>query len=104
MKEVKVRVLPLMPPAPAVRVASKLVAFWVGPVRPRKDRALPVPVMARSVAVPVLILSVPLTTEEAVSPAVVDSKAWNDASESGDWAPKIRPHATERHHSFFHKV
>ena len=45
-----------------------------------------------------------LTIYEIDSPAVVDSKAWNDASEWGDWAPKIRPHATERHHSFFHKI
>jgi len=34
VKEVKVKVLPLMPPAPAVRAAAKLVALLVAPVRP----------------------------------------------------------------------
>ncbi len=31
-------------------------------------------------------------------------KAWKQAGEWGDWAPKIRPHTTERHHSFFEKI
>ena len=38
------------------------------------------------------------------SPAVVDSKAWDEGSAWGDWATKIRPHTTSRHHSFFEKV
>jgi len=41
---------------------------------------------------------------EIDSPAVVDSAAWKTASEWGDWAPKIRPHASERHHSFFRRL
>jgi hypothetical protein len=45
-----------------------------------------------------------LAIYEIDSPEVVDSKAWSEASERGDWAPKIRPHATERHHSFFKKI
>ena len=49
-----------MPPAPAVRAAVKLVSVPVVPVRPSAESALPVPVMDRSAAVPVLIFSTPL--------------------------------------------
>jgi hypothetical protein len=35
---------------------------------------------------------------------VVDSPEWKEKGEWGDWAPKIRPHTTERHHSFFEKI
>jgi hypothetical protein len=45
-----------------------------------------------------------LAIYEIDSPDIVNSPAWNKASESGDWAPKIRPHTTERHHSFFKKI
>jgi len=45
-----------------------------------------------------------LAIYEIDSPDIVNSAAWNEASEWGDWAPKIRPHATERHHSFFKKI
>ena len=45
-----------------------------------------------------------LAIYEIDSPEIVDSPEWNKASEWGDWAPKIRPHATERHHSFFKKI
>jgi len=45
-----------------------------------------------------------LAIYEIDSPAVVDSAAWKQAGEWGDWAPKIRPHTTERHHSFFEKI
>jgi hypothetical protein len=45
-----------------------------------------------------------LAIYEIDSPEIVDSAEWNKASEWGDWAPKIRPHATERHHSFFKKI
>ncbi len=38
------------------------------------------------------------------APAVVDSAAWEEASAWGDWATKIRPHTTSRHHSFFEKM
>ena len=38
------------------------------------------------------------------APEVVDSKAWDEASAWGDWATKIRPHTTSRHHSYFEKI
>ena len=38
---------------------------------------------------------------ELTSPEVIHSAAWAEAGESGEWAPKIRPHTTERHHSMF---
>ena len=65
-----------MPPAPAVRDAEKLVSVPVAPVRPNTESALPVPVMARSAAVPVLRLMTPLTlTEEAVWPVATATVA-----------------------------
>jgi hypothetical protein len=45
-----------------------------------------------------------LAVYEIDSPDIVDSDAWKKAGEWGDWAPKIRPHTTERHHSFFKKI
>jgi len=45
-----------------------------------------------------------LAIYEIDSPAVVDSKEWDTASAWGDWATKIRPHTTSRHHSFFEKI
>jgi hypothetical protein len=41
---------------------------------------------------------------EIDSPAVIDSAAWREAGAWGDWATKIRPHTTERHHSLFRRV
>ena len=41
---------------------------------------------------------------EIESPAIVDSKEWEVAGAWGDWATKIRPHTTSRHHSFFKKI
>jgi len=41
---------------------------------------------------------------EIDSPAVVSSKEWEEAGAWGDWATKIRPHTTSRHHSFFEKI
>jgi hypothetical protein len=38
------------------------------------------------------------------SPDVIKSAAWHKAGETGDWAPKIRPHTTSRHHSVFRKI
>ena len=35
---------------------------------------------------------------------IVDSKEWEVAGAWGDWATKIRPHTTSRHHSFFKKL
>ena len=45
-----------------------------------------------------------LAIYEIDSPEVVDSPAWKEKGEWGDWAPKIRPHTTERHHSYFKKI
>ena len=45
-----------------------------------------------------------LAIYEIDSPAIVDSDAWKTAGEWGDWASKIRPQTTERHHSFFQKI
>ena len=70
LKEEKLRVLPLMPPAPAARAAVKAVAVPVLPARPSAASALPVPEMARSALVPVLIFSAPAAViEDAVCPS-----------------------------------
>jgi hypothetical protein len=45
-----------------------------------------------------------LAIYEIDSPDIVDSPEWQKAGEWGDWAPKIRPHTTERHHSYFKKI
>ncbi len=76
LNDVKLRVLPLMPPAPAVRAAVKLVSVPLAPVRPSAASALPVPVIDRSAVVPVLSFNVPLAeTEEAAMPVAVVSTA-----------------------------
>ena len=67
LKEEKVRVLPEMPPTPAVRAAVKAVPVPVLPARPSAARALTVPEIARSALTPVLIFSAPaVLIEEAV--------------------------------------
>ena len=35
---------------------------------------------------------------------VMKSAAWLDASEKGDWAPKIRPHTTNRSHTVMRTI
>ena len=45
-----------------------------------------------------------LAIYEIDSPEIIESKAWDEASAWGDWATKIRPHTTSRHHSIFKKV
>lgn len=45
-----------------------------------------------------------LAIYEVESPDIVNSPAWQEAGEWGDWAPKIRPHTAERHHSYFKKI
>src|SRR5215467_285243 len=80
LNEVKVKVLPLMLPAPAERPAVKLVAVPVLPVSPSAAIALPAPVMVRSDAVPVLICSAPLAAiDDAVAPDAVLSVAVQEA-------------------------
>jgi len=71
LKEVKVKVLPPMPPVPEVRAAVKADAVPVLPARPRTDSALPVPVTDRSALTPVEILSWP--------EALIDEAVWPDA-------------------------
>ena len=45
-----------------------------------------------------------LALYEVDSPDVINSPAWLKASESGDWAPKIRPHTTNRSHTVMRKI
>jgi hypothetical protein len=35
---------------------------------------------------------------------VINSPAWQEASDLGDWKPKIRPHTTNRQHSVFQRI
>ncbi len=41
---------------------------------------------------------------ELDSPAVLETAAWAEAGAWGDWATKIRPHTTSRHHSVFKRI
>ena len=41
---------------------------------------------------------------EIASPSVIESKEWQEAGVRGDWATKIRPHTTSRHHTIFKKI
>ena len=45
-----------------------------------------------------------LALYEVDSPSVVNSPAWLAASEKGDWAPKIRPHTTNRSHTVMRRI
>ena len=45
-----------------------------------------------------------LAIYEIDSPDIVESTAWEEASAWGDWASKIRPHTTSRHHSYFREI
>ena len=45
-----------------------------------------------------------LAIYEIDSPEIVESKAWEEGSAWGDWASKIRPHTTSRHHSYFREI
>ncbi len=38
------------------------------------------------------------------SPDVLKSDAWEKAGAFGDWATKIRPKLTARHHSVFERI
>src|SRR5439155_7520094 len=35
---------------------------------------------------------------------IINSPAWQEASDLGEWKPKIRPHTTNRQHSVFHTI
>ena len=41
---------------------------------------------------------------EVDSAEIIDSPAWQEASDLGEWKPKIRPHTTNRQHSVFRKI
>jgi hypothetical protein len=45
-----------------------------------------------------------LTIYEIDSPEVLQSADWEKAGSFGDWATKIRPHLTSRHHSVFERI
>jgi hypothetical protein len=45
-----------------------------------------------------------LTIYEIDSPDVLKSEAWEKAGAFGDWATKIRPKLTSRHHSVFERI
>ncbi len=45
-----------------------------------------------------------LALYELASADIVDSPAWNEAAEKGDWAPKIRPHTTNRSHTIMRRI
>ena len=45
-----------------------------------------------------------LAIYEVDSAEVLDSDAWKEAADLGEWAPKVRPHTTNRHHSVFRRI
>jgi hypothetical protein len=45
-----------------------------------------------------------LTIYEIDSPDILKSDAWEKAGAFGDWATKIRPKLTARHHSVFERI
>jgi hypothetical protein len=45
-----------------------------------------------------------LAIYEVGDAAVIDSPAWTEASDFGEWKPKIRPHTTNRRHSVFERI
>ena len=45
-----------------------------------------------------------LAVYELDAPDVMNSPAWHEASEKGDWAPKIRPHTTNRSHTVMRRI
>jgi hypothetical protein len=45
-----------------------------------------------------------LAVYEVDDAAVIDSPAWTEASDRGEWKPKIRPHTTNRRHSVFAEI
>ena len=45
-----------------------------------------------------------LAIYETDSAEVINSPAWQEASDLGEWKPKIRPHTTNRQHSVFRQI
>src|SRR5215813_9566754 len=79
LKDVKVKVVPLMPPGAAVRDAVKVGELPVLPLNPSAASALPDPDIVRSEVVPVLICSAPLLAiDDGMAPEAVLSVAAPD--------------------------
>ena len=45
-----------------------------------------------------------LAIYEVDSAEIINSPAWTEASDLGEWKPKIRPHTTNRQHSVFQRI
>ena len=45
-----------------------------------------------------------LALYEVDSAEIIDSPAWTQASDLGEWKPKIRPYTTNRMHSVFEQI
>ncbi|MGH7061595.1 MAG: hypothetical protein ACREFH_14505 [Stellaceae bacterium] len=45
-----------------------------------------------------------LAVYECDNAEVINGAAWTEASDLGEWKPKIRPHTTNRQHSIFQKI
>jgi len=45
-----------------------------------------------------------LAIYEVDDDAVIDSPAWTEASDKGEWKPKVRPHTTNRRHSVLERT
>ena len=45
-----------------------------------------------------------LAIYEVDTAEIINSPAWQEASDLGEWKPKIRPHTTNRQHSVFRKI
>ena len=45
-----------------------------------------------------------LAIYECDSAEVINGPAWTEASDLGEWKPKIRPHTTNRLHSVFRRI
>jgi hypothetical protein len=45
-----------------------------------------------------------LAIYEVDNAAVIDSPAWTEASDKGEWKPNIRPHTTNRWHTVFERT
>jgi hypothetical protein len=45
-----------------------------------------------------------LAIYECDSAEVINSPTWTEASDLGEWKPKIRPHTTNRQHSVFRQI
>jgi len=45
-----------------------------------------------------------LAIYEVESAEIINGLAWQEASDLGEWKPKIRPHTTNRQHSVFERI